>query len=79
MVLRRRLLEFISRRINKPLPLRLSFWDREVFDFHPAAAVTVTLTTPRIARLILGGDVDGLCARSPHFDPAREDCDWPHG
>ncbi|MGA7324417.1 MAG: hypothetical protein WBX25_08040 [Rhodomicrobium sp.] len=79
MVLGRRVLEFLSSRINKPIPLRPSFWDGGVFDFHPAPAVTVTLTTPRTARLIIGGNVDGLCAGSPQYQPAREDCDLPYG
>jgi len=39
----------------------LSFWDGEDYEFSDAPAVTVTLKTPRCARMMLTGNVDKLC------------------
>ena len=61
MSLRSRVLELLAGRLNRPLPLRLSFWDGEDYEFSDAPAVTVTLKTPRCARLILAGNLDRLC------------------
>lgn len=61
MNLRKRVLELLARRLDRPLPLRLSFWDGEDYEFSSAPAVTVTLKTPRCARLMLTGNLDRLC------------------
>ncbi len=61
MNLRKRVLELLARRLDRPLPLRLSFWDGEDYEFSNAPAVTVTLKTPRCARLMLTGNLDKLC------------------
>ncbi len=61
MDLRQRLPHRLARSIDKPLPLRLAFWDGGHFDFAACPAVTVTLETPRAARLMLKGDLDRLC------------------
>ena len=61
MNLRKRVLELLARRLDRPLPLRLSFWDGEDYEFSNAPAVTVTLKTPRCARLMLTGNLDRLC------------------
>ena len=61
MSLRRRVLELLARRLIRPLPLRLSFWDGEDYEFSDAPAVTVTLRTPRCARMMLTGNLDRLC------------------
>ena len=49
-------LELLARRLIRPLPLRLSFWDGEDYEFSDAPAVTVTLRTPRCARMMLTGN-----------------------
>ena len=61
MNLRKRVLELLARRLNRPLPLRLSFWDGEDYEFSDAPAVTVTLRTPRCGMLMLTGNLDRLC------------------
>ena len=61
MSLRRHILELLARRLIRPLPLRLSFWDGEDYEFSDAPAVTVTLRTPRCARMMLTGNLDRLC------------------
>jgi cyclopropane-fatty-acyl-phospholipid synthase len=61
MSLRRHVLELLARHLIRPLPLRLSFWDGEDYEFSDAPAVTVTLRTPRCARMMLTGNLDRLC------------------
>lgn len=61
MDLRRGVLDRFARRLGRPLPLRLVFWDGVLFDFSLAPTVTVTLTTPRVGRLMIRGDLDKLC------------------
>ncbi len=61
MSLRRRVLELLAGRLIRPLPLRLSFWDGEDYEFSDAPAVTVTLRTKRCARMMLTGNLDSLC------------------
>ncbi len=61
MSFRRHVLELLARRLTRPLPLRLSFWDGEDYEFSDAPAVTVTLRTPRCARMVLTGNLDRLC------------------
>ena len=61
MSLRKRVLELLARRLIRPLPLRLSFWDGEDYEFSDTPAVTVTLRTPRCARMMLTGNLDRLC------------------
>jgi cyclopropane-fatty-acyl-phospholipid synthase len=58
--LRTRFLARLRNRLGGELPLRLVFWDGEVFDFATEPKVTLTLTTPRLIRLLLRGDIDGL-------------------
>jgi cyclopropane-fatty-acyl-phospholipid synthase len=61
MSLRRRLLSFLQKRFaDRPPPLRLAFWDGEVFDFSAAPTVTLTLLAPRTARDLLFGRFDRL-------------------
>src|SRR5262249_9023170 len=61
MALRRRLLERIAHGVGRPIPLRLAFWDGESFEFASAPAVSVAVSTPRAARLMIRGDFDKLC------------------
>ena len=61
MSLRRRLLSFLQKRFaDRPPPLRLAFWDGEVFDFSTSPTVTLTLRAPRMARDLLLGRLDRL-------------------
>ncbi len=61
MPLRRRLLEFLRRRLGDgALPVRIAFWDGEAFDFAPAPVVTITLRSARVLRLFLSGDMGRL-------------------
>jgi len=61
MSLRRRLLSVLHKRLlGCALPLRLAFWDGEIFDFSAAPSVTVTLRTPQTARDFLLGRFDRL-------------------
>ncbi len=61
MSLRQRLVAFLQRRLGDgAFPVRLVFWDGEAFDFAPAPAVTITLKTPRLARLFLTGNMGAL-------------------
>lgn len=61
MSLRRRLLSFLQKRFaDRPPPLRLTFWDGEVFDFSAAPTVTLTLRAPRTARDLMFGRFDRL-------------------
>jgi len=61
MSLRRRLLSFLQKRLaDRPPPLRLTFWDGEVFDFASSPTVTLSLRTPRVARDLLFGRFDRL-------------------
>ncbi len=61
MDLRQRLLNHLVCRIGKPLALRLVFWDGKTFDFGATPVVTVTLATPRLAGMMMRGDLDALC------------------
>ena len=61
MDLRQRLPHRLARSIDRPSALRLAFRDGGHFDFSARPAVTVTLETPRAARLMLKGDFDRLC------------------
>ncbi len=45
---------------DAPPSLRIRFWDGEVFDFAAAPLVTLALTTPRLLRLFLTGNMAGL-------------------
>ncbi|HJU16166.1 MAG TPA: class I SAM-dependent methyltransferase [Stellaceae bacterium] len=59
--LRTRFLQKLRNRLGgEAMPLRLVFWDGEVFDFAADPRVTITLTTPRLVRLFLLGDIAGL-------------------
>ncbi|MGE5271703.1 MAG: class I SAM-dependent methyltransferase [Thiohalocapsa sp.] len=60
MKLRQRVLSHLRRRLDDALPLRLVFWDGQVFDFAPAPTVALTLRTPRLLRLLLTGDMGRL-------------------
>ncbi len=61
MSLRRRLLSFLQKRFaDRPPPLRLAFWDGEVFDFSAAPTVMLTLRAPRTGRDLLLGRFDRL-------------------
>jgi cyclopropane-fatty-acyl-phospholipid synthase len=61
MSLRRRLLSLLRKRFtDHPLPVRLAFWDGEVFDLSPAPTVTLTLRAPRTVRDLLFGRFDRL-------------------
>jgi hypothetical protein len=61
MSLRRRLLSLLLNRFaDDPPPLRLAFWDREVFEFSAAPRVTLILRTPRTAHDFLFGRFDRL-------------------
>jgi cyclopropane-fatty-acyl-phospholipid synthase len=53
-------LSYARRRLQGQVPLRLVFWDGDVFDFAPDPRVAVTLRTPRLLRLLLTGDMAGL-------------------
>lgn len=61
MNLRKHILELLARRLVRPLPLRLSFWDGEDYEFSDAPVVTVTLRTPRCVTMMLTGNLDRLC------------------
>ncbi|HTV89253.1 MAG TPA: cyclopropane-fatty-acyl-phospholipid synthase family protein [Stellaceae bacterium] len=57
--LRDRLLALLRRRLGE-LPLRIVFWDGESFDFAAAPSVTIALTSRRLARPLLTGDMNRL-------------------
>ena len=59
MRLRDRLLDHLRHRLGE-LPLRVVFWDGGSFDFAPAPPVTVTLTSSRLARYFLTGNMARL-------------------
>jgi cyclopropane-fatty-acyl-phospholipid synthase len=61
MSLRDRVLTLLRNRLaeDRP-PLRIKFWDGEVFDFTAAPQVTIVLKTPRLLRLFLTGNMSGL-------------------
>ncbi len=59
--LRARVLAHLRARLGgAALPLRLVFWDGEVFDFAAAPLVTVTLGSKRLLRLFLTGNMGRL-------------------
>lgn len=61
MSVRRRLLSALRKRFTeRPLPLRLVFWDGEAFDFNDAPTVTLTLRKPQTAHDFLFGRFDRL-------------------
>ncbi len=61
MSLRRRLLSAIKGALSRePLPLRLVFWDGEVFDFAPRPRVTLTIHDKRVVRAFLTGRIARL-------------------
>jgi cyclopropane-fatty-acyl-phospholipid synthase len=61
MSLRHRFLEVLCARLGAAgLPLRIVFWDGEVFDFAPAPAVTIALGSRRLLRRFLSGDMGRL-------------------
>ncbi len=63
MSLRRRFLDTLRRRLGEAsLPLRLTFWDGESFDFAPAPDVTIALRSPRVLRRFITGDMGSLGA-----------------
>ncbi|HZV20605.1 MAG TPA: cyclopropane-fatty-acyl-phospholipid synthase family protein [Hyphomicrobiales bacterium] len=62
MSIRARVASFIASRLGKDVPLRLVFWDGHAVDLSNRPTVTLTLATPRCARLMLKGDLDKLCA-----------------
>ncbi len=61
MSLRSRFLTRLRDRVaDDRLPLRVTFWDGEVFDFSAKPRVTIALRTPRLMRYFLTGDIAGL-------------------
>jgi cyclopropane-fatty-acyl-phospholipid synthase len=61
MSIRRRLLTHLSQRLGAdPPPLRLAFWDGEVFDFAARPRVTITLNSPRVLRSLFTGNFGRL-------------------
>jgi cyclopropane-fatty-acyl-phospholipid synthase len=60
MPLRRRFLDRLRDRLGGAVPLRLQFWDGERFDLAPQPQVTLTLTSPRLMRFFLMGDMGRL-------------------
>lgn len=61
MSVRKRLLSKLQAHIaGEPLPLRLVFWDGEVFDFAPAPTVTLTIGSRSLMRSFLTGRIDRL-------------------
>ena len=61
MSLRRRMLAKLQSLIGgEPLPLRLVFWDGEVFDFGPDPTVTLTIRSRALMRAMLTGRIARL-------------------
>ncbi|HZD90066.1 MAG TPA: hypothetical protein VE224_08215, partial [Pseudolabrys sp.] len=61
MSLRRRMLAKLQTLIaGEPLPLRLVFWDGEVFDFGPDPTVTLTIRSRALMRAMLTGRIARL-------------------
>jgi cyclopropane-fatty-acyl-phospholipid synthase len=61
MSLRQRALNRISRGLEgENLPLRLTFWDGEAFDFSARPSVTITLRSPSLLRYLATGDMSRL-------------------
>lgn len=55
------MLEFLRDRLaGEDLPVRMTFWDGEAFDFAPEPIMTITLRSRRILRLFLTGDMGRL-------------------
>ncbi len=63
MSLRHRVLSHLRKRLGDArLPLRVTFWDGDSFDFAPVPCVTIAIRSARTLRLFLTGDIDGLGA-----------------
>ena len=63
MPLRRRFLIHLRKRLGDTrLPLRLTFWDGDSFDFAPAPVVTIAIRSASVLRLFLTGNMDRLGA-----------------
>jgi len=61
MSLRKRFLTRLRDRLNDSwLPLRICFWDGEIFDFTPAPSVTIILRSRRLLRWFLSGNIARL-------------------
>jgi cyclopropane-fatty-acyl-phospholipid synthase len=61
-LLRRSAVAFLRRKLSgpDPLPLRLVFWDGEAVDFAPSPLVTITIGSPRVAGLLMSGNMAAL-------------------
>lgn len=46
--------------MKEPLPLRLVFWDGEAFDFGDDPTVTITVTSPKLLRRFMTGQIAKL-------------------
>jgi cyclopropane-fatty-acyl-phospholipid synthase len=61
MSLRNRFLTRLRDRLgDHPVPIRVGFWDGEVFDFAPRPTVSITLRSRRLLRWFLTGDMARL-------------------
>ncbi len=61
MSLRSQFMTWLRERVaDARLPLRVTFWDGEVFDFAGQPRVTITLLTPRLMRFFLTSDIARL-------------------
>lgn len=61
MSLRRRFLTLMQGLVaSQPLPLRLVFWDGDVFDFAARPRVTLTIHSPSVVRAFVSGRVERL-------------------
>ena len=59
--LRNRVLTHLRDRLHgAPLPLRIAFWDGQIFDFAPAPEITVTLHSRRLLRFFVTGNMGRL-------------------
>ena len=59
--LRNRVLAYLRNRLRgEPLPLRIAFWDGEVFDFASSPQITVKLHSQRLLRWFLTGNMGRL-------------------
>jgi cyclopropane-fatty-acyl-phospholipid synthase len=59
--LRNRVLTHLRDRLRgTPLPLRIGFWDGQVFDFAPAPEIIVSLHSRRLLRFFLTGNMGRL-------------------
>ncbi|MBV8094939.1 MAG: class I SAM-dependent methyltransferase [Acetobacteraceae bacterium] len=61
MSFRLRVLTHLQNRLGGgELPLRIAFWDGQVFDFAPSPQVTIGIRSPRVLRFFLTGDIGKL-------------------